>query len=220
MTEVARFFQAGGSLMYVNLLVAVVALTVVAERFYVLKFRLNLDVRSFLEAIEKFVMAGNYDRAIKLCGTRAEAALPKVVRAGLSNARKGGAAVTAALEEAMADVSPRVTKRAGLLFGVANIATLIGLIGTIFGLIDVFAAQAMAAPELKSQMLTAGIAHAMNNTAFGLGIAVVCIIFHLMLSASARNIMEGLEYGALRLENIIAKRRLMEASGQATTEEG
>jgi len=208
MHGIADFFQKGGSLMYVNLLVSVVALAIVGERFYSLQFRLGVHARRFLEVIENLVKAGNYDRALKVCGAQPNAALPRVVRAALENRTLGAGAVTAAVEEAMADVSPLITKRAGILWGVANLATLIGLIGTVFGLIESFAAQALAAPEQKQALLTAGIAHAMNNTAFGLSIAVTCILFHIVLGIMVKNMLEALDHGAVRVENMLARKKV------------
>jgi biopolymer transport protein ExbB/TolQ len=158
------------------------------------------------------VKAGNYDRALKVCAAQPNGALPRIVRAALENRSLGVGAVTAAIEEAMADVSPLVTKRAGVLWGVANLATLIGLIGTVFGLIESFKAQAVAAPEQKAALLTAGIAHAMNNTAFGLSIAVTCILAHIVLGIMVKNIIESLEHGGVRIENVLARKK---ASGDA-----
>jgi biopolymer transport protein ExbB/TolQ len=99
-------------------------------------------------------------------------------------------------------------KRSGILWAIANIATLVGLVGTVFGLIQAFAALAFAAPDQKSALLTQGIAHAMNNTAFGLSIALLCIFFHMILSLLTRGLLENLDHSAVRIENILAKRRL------------
>jgi biopolymer transport protein ExbB/TolQ len=210
-----KFFQDGGKLMFVNLAVAVVALAVITERFYMLRFVLRVNAKSFMDAIEKLVQAGNIDRAQKLCKENGSAVVPRVVFAGLSQARSSGAAVSAAVEEALLECQPLVTKRAGLLFGIANLATLIGLVGTVFGLIDAFAAIGYAPPDQKNTLLTAGIAHAMNNTAWGLSIALVCVLFHMILGQTTKGLLEGLDLSASRLENILARRRL-ETRGQAT----
>lgn len=220
MPDIATFFREGGNLMYVNLGVSMIALAIVGERVYVLNFRLAVNARRFLEVIESLVMAGNYDRAIKMCTAQPNAALPRVVRAALGSARLGGAAISAAVEEAMSETMPLVTKRAGVLFGIANIATLIGLIGTVFGLIQAFASIALAAPEQKQQLLTAGIAHAMNNTAFGLSIAVVCIVAHVMIGISAKNLAESLDHGAVRVENMLARKKALGQTGTQAPAQG
>lgn len=208
MIDPVQMFRDGGLMMWVNLAVFVFAMAIVAERMFILMFRLRIDDDAFLSAVEKLVMAGNFERAIKMCQTYEGAAVPRVVRAGLSNAKLGSGAVSASLEEAMSEVVPRVTRRAGVLWGIANLATLIGLVGTVFGLIQSFAAISLAAPDQKSTMLTEGIAHAMSNTAFGLTIAVVCIFFHMLIAAATKGVLEAIEHSSIRIENILARRRL------------
>lgn len=208
MQSVAKFFHDGGNLMYINVLVAVFALAIISERLYMFLFRLRVNTKVFMAEIEKLVNAGNFDKAIKQCSSLEGAAVPRVIRAALINARLGGPAITAAVEETMLEVQPQVMKRAGILWAIANLATLTGLVGTVFGLIEAFAALAFAAPDQKSALLTQGIAHAMNNTAFGLSIALVCILFHMVLSQITRGLLDGMDHAAVRMENILAKRRL------------
>jgi biopolymer transport protein ExbB len=208
MTSITQLFHDGGSLMWVNLFVLLFALAVVSERLFVLLFRLRINARSFLSAIEKLVMAGNFERAIKVCTTQEGAAVPRVVRSALVNARMGGAAVSSAVDEAMTEVTPQITRRGGILWGLANLATLIGLVGTVWGLIEAFAAVSLASPDEKATMLTEGIAHAMSNTFFGLAIAVTCVFFHMIISAMVKNVLDGLDHAAIRIENIIARRRM------------
>jgi biopolymer transport protein ExbB len=208
MLNIAQLFRDGGALMWVNLAVLIFALAIVTDRLFVLLFRLRINDKAFLSAIEKFVMAGSFDRAVKLCQSHEGAAVPRVVRAALVNARMGGAAVTAAVEESVMEVMPQVTRRAGILWGIANLATLIGLVGTVFGLIESFAAIGLAAPDQKSVLLTQGIAHAMSNTAFGLSIAVTCVFFHMIIAMLTKNVIDGVEHAAVKIENILAKRRL------------
>ena len=208
MTSITQLFHDGGSLMWVNLFVLLFALAVVSERMFVLLFRLRINARGFLSAIEKLVMAGNFERAIKVCTSQEGRAVPRVVRSALVNARMGGAAVSAAVDETMTEVTPQITRRGGILWGLANLATLIGLVGTVYGLIESFAAVSLASPDEKATKLTEGIAHAMSNTFFGLAIAVTCVFFHMILSAMVKNVLDGLDHSAIRIENIIARRRL------------
>jgi biopolymer transport protein ExbB len=145
------------------------------------------------------------DRAVKLCGAAPTASLAKVIRAGLTRATKGEQEVARALEEAVLEATPAISKRIAPLWSLANIATLVGLVGTITGLIGTFKSLGAASPEMKQLMLSKGISEAMNNTAFGLTIAVVCIVAHLMLSSKAKSMIEEIEYNALRLENLLAR---------------
>lgn len=215
MGQLATLFKDGGSLMYVNLLVWIVAMAIVSERLFVLLFRLRINEKTFLAAVEKLVMAGNFDRAIKLCTSQEGAAVPRVVRNALVSARHGGAAVSSAIDEGVAEVMPQVTRRAGILWGIANLATLIGLVGTVYGLILSFAAVGQAAPDQKSILLTQGIAHAMSNTFFGLGIAVQCVFFHMLLSIVTKNLLDSVEISAVKIENILGRRRIA-AGGRET----
>ncbi|HET6439887.1 MAG TPA: MotA/TolQ/ExbB proton channel family protein [Anaeromyxobacter sp.] len=205
--SLAEFFQAGGPAMWFNLLgTSVLAIAIIVERTIVLAFRLNLNAGPFMEQIQKLVLSDNVDRAVKLCGAAPDAALSRVVRAGLTRAGKGEQEVSRALEEAVLEVTPGISRRISALWSLANVATLVGLIGTITGLIRTFRSLAAASPEMKSVMLSQGIAEAMNNTAFGLTIAVVCIVAHLLLSAKVKAMIEEVEYNALRLENMLNRR--------------
>jgi biopolymer transport protein ExbB/TolQ len=96
--------------------------------------------------------------------------------------------------------------RISWLWSLANIATLVGLIGTIVGLIGTFKALGNVPADQKQALLSNGISEAMNNTAFGLTIAVTCIVSHLFLMAYAKRMVEALELNALKLENLLARR--------------
>ena len=202
----AEFFREGGPFMFVNVATSAVAIAMIVERILVLAFRLNLNAGPFMEQVQKLVLSGNVDRAVKLCGAAPNAALAKVVRAGLTRANRGEQEVARALEEAVLEVTPAISKRIASLWSLANIATLVGLVGTITGLIGTFKSLGAASPEMKQLMLSKGISEAMNNTAFGLTIAVVCIVAHLMLSSKAKTMVEEIEYYALRLENLLSRR--------------
>jgi biopolymer transport protein ExbB len=204
--SLAEFFKQGGLFMGVNLCTSVVAVAIIVERIIVLAFRLNLNAGPFMEQIQKLIMSGNVDRAVKLCGAAPEAALSRVVRAGLTRAGKGEQEVSRALEEAVLEVTPAISRRISALWSLANVATLVGLIGTITGLIGTFRSLGAASPEMKQLMLSKGIAEAMNNTAFGLTIAVTCIVAHLLLTSKSKAMVEEVEYNALRLENILSRR--------------
>jgi len=204
--NLAEFFREGGPFMFVNLVASAVAVAIIFERFVALGFRLNLNAGPFMEQVQKLVITGNIDRAVKLCGAAPKAALSKVVRAGLSRANRGEQEVARALEEAVLEVTPLVNKRIASLWSLANIATLLGLIGTIVGLIGTFRSLGAASPEMKQAMLSKGISEAMNNTAFGLMIAVTCIVAHLMLTSKSKAMVEEIEFNALKLENMLARR--------------
>ena len=151
-----------------------------------------MNARAFLEQIRKLVLANNVDRAVKLCSAT-EAPVAQVARAGLQRMHKGEIAIAQSIEETLVDVTPLLKKRVQILWSLANIAMLIGLLGTVLGLITAFGAVAAAKPEERSALLSEGISDALNNTAMGLGIAVTCIIAHAILSAFSKKQVADLE---------------------------
>ncbi|MEW5737425.1 MAG: MotA/TolQ/ExbB proton channel family protein [Myxococcota bacterium] len=210
--EVVAFFKEGGPFMFINIFWLAAALAVVVERTITLMFRYNLNAAPFMEQITKLVMAGNVDRAVKLCGAAPNSPLAKVVRAGLTRANRGEIEVAKALEESILENNPHISARIQWLWSLANIATLVGLVGTVFGLIGTFKSLGNVPADQKQALLSKGISEAMNNTFFGLSIAVICIIAHLFLTAYARNMIETVELNAMKLENLLGRRAAGETS--------
>ena len=142
-----------------------------------------MNSKEFFAQIKKLVTAGNIDRAIKLCDAGDYPTL-QLVKAGLTHANKGPDEIDAAMSEKIGELKPAVEKRVGSLWSLANIATLIGLLGTVIGLIT----RSAPSPPRGSRAADTsahprdGISEAMYNTAFGLGIAVTCMIAHLILA--------------------------------------
>lgn len=209
---IVKFFKDGGPFMFVNIFWFACAIAIIVERIVTLMFRYNLNAKPFMEQITKLVMSGNPDRAIKLCSAAPNAPLAKVIRAGLTRANRGELEVAKAVEEAILETAPTVGTRIPWLWSLANIATLVGLIGTIIGLIGTFQSLGNVPADQKQALLSAGISEAMNNTAFGLSIAVTCIIFHLFLTAYAKSMVETVELNALKLENLLSRRAAGETS--------
>ncbi|HEX2568957.1 MAG TPA: MotA/TolQ/ExbB proton channel family protein [Polyangia bacterium] len=204
MQGLAEFFEHGGIFMYFNVVCSAVTIAIIVERTIFFLGKGSVNARAFLEQLRKLISANNVDRAVKLCSAT-EAPVARVAKAGLMRMSKGEAAVATGIEETMADVTPELKKRVAALWSVANIATLLGLLGTINGLIHSFAAVGSASPEQRSALLSKGIAEAMYNTAFGLGIAVTCMIGHVFLSAAAKKQASELETFSLKLENLLSE---------------
>ena len=187
-----------------NLAVSAIVLAVVVERalFFSTKYRVNS--KEFFAQIKKLVNGGSIDRAIKLCEAGDYPTL-QLVRSGLTNANKGPDDIDAAMSEKISELKPAVEKRVGMLWSLANIATLIGLLGTVYGLIHTFGA--VSAPGLdaakRQSILANGIAEAMYNTALGLGIAVSCMIAHLILHQRSKNIQHDLDATQERVFNLL-----------------
>jgi biopolymer transport protein ExbB len=204
MQAFAQFLEQGGPFMYFNLVTSVVVLAIVVDRLIFFFGKSAVNARAFLEQIRKLVLANNVDRAVKLCSATS-APVAQVARAGLQRVHRGEIAIAQAIEEALVDVTPVLKKRIQILWSMANIATLIGLLGTVTGLIKAFAAVSAAKPEEKVTLLSNGIAEALNNTALGLGIAVTCIVAHAVLSAASKKQTADLEAFSLKLENLLAE---------------
>jgi biopolymer transport protein ExbB/TolQ len=208
MGRIAEAFETGGVWMYIILAVSVLAIGLIIERFIFLFFKYNINAQAFMAQIQKLVMANNIDRAIKLCNAAPAAALPKVVKAGLTRANKGEIEIQNAVEEATLEVVPQIMKRTPALQALANIATLLGLLGTIIGLINAFKAleSDTLAVEDRQRVLSQGIALAMNTTAFGLIVAIPCMLAHLFLSGITKKIVDEIDQHSVRLENLLVSR--------------
>lgn len=199
----ADFIRTGGPFMYINIIVSVATLSVVVERVLRLFFQYSIDGKDFLEQILQHLKAGSAEKAIKTCNAVPNAVLPKIIKHGLSAMPRGKEAVSQALEESTLEWEPLIHKRVATLWSLANVATLIGLIGTIFGLISAFQAIGTAAPDKKTELLTKGIAEAMNNTAFGLTIAVTNIIGHMFVHSKSQHLIEDVEHSIVQIENFM-----------------
>ncbi len=188
----------------VNLFVSAVVVTIIVERAAFQIRRYSVNAREFFGQVKKLVVAGNIDRAIKLCEASDYPVL-QLVKAGLTHANKGADEIDAALSEKLSEIKPAVEKRIATLWSLANIATLVGLVGTVFGLIRTFgaiAAQGLS-QAAKQAMLSNGIAEAMYNTAFGLIIAVICMIAHAILHTRSKSIAHELEAITERVFNLL-----------------
>lgn len=206
MQAIAEAFDSGGGWMYVIAFTSVIGVGIIVERFIFLFFKYNINANAFMGQIQKLVMANNIDRAIKLCNAAPNAALPKVIKAGLTRANKGELEISNAIEEATLEVVPIVQKRTPTLGGVANVATLLGLLGTIVGLIQAFAALESAAPDQRAAALAKGISVAMNTTAFGLIVAIPCMTAQMFLQAVTVKILNEIDQYSVKLENLLVSR--------------
>jgi biopolymer transport protein ExbB len=197
-------FKHNPTFLIINFVVSAVVITIIIERAAFQLGRYRVNSREFFAQIKKLVAAGNIDRAIKLCDA-SDYPILQLVKSGLTHANKGADEIDAALSEKLSELKPQVEKRVAALWSLANIATLVGLIGTVFGLITTFAS--ISIPGLsqadKQRMLSNGIAEAMYNTATGLGIAVVCMIAHVLLHTRSKNIQHDLEATTERVFNLL-----------------
>ena len=206
MEKIWEFLHDGAPFSFINIAILAFVIAIIVDRFVHILTKHQVNGEEFMAQIRKLVQGGNIDRAIKLCEAE-PLPLLQVVKAGLTQVNRGEDAIIAQMEERMSEVVPQLEKRIGVLWALANIATLIGLLGTISGLIKSFAAVAYAEPSQKSVLLSRDISEAMYNTALGLGIAVLCMFFHMVLHGWAKRIKHDLERTQMRLENLLTLKR-------------
>jgi len=206
MDQVAKAFSEGGIWMYVILATSIIGLGIIIERFIFLFFKYNINATAFMAQIQKLVMAGKIDHAIKLCNAAPTAALARVIKAGLTKANKGEIEIQNAVEEATLEVIPYIQKRTSTLQAIANIATMMGLLGTIIGMIGAFNDLATVSADKRQEALGLNISLAMNTTAFGLIVAIPCIAAHVFLSNVTKKIIDEIDQYSVKLENLLISR--------------
>lgn len=184
----------------------IVAVTIIIERVGALFFKFSVDSKLFLGQVESLLAQGNLQGALDLCASNEKAPLARVVKAGLLKAAREESEVKSAMDVALLDNSGSVTKRIGYLAMLANVATLLGLLGTIAGLISSFKAVASADAATKQSLLADGISVAMNATALGLVVAVMSLVAFSLLNGRANRILDELEKGAARTFEILRGR--------------
>ncbi len=181
-------------------------LAIVIERSWALYWKYPLDVKAFLAEIKQRIMSNNIASAIQLCADQKQALGAAVTKAGLLRASRDNAQIIASLEIAAHDAITNIKKRVGYLAMLANVATLLGLLGTIAGLIESFAAVANVDAATKSQLLAQGISTAMNATASGLAVAIPAMIAFSILQSKANRLADQVEQCAMVTHDILSSR--------------
>ncbi len=206
MESTIRFFNSGGPVMYLILFALLLGLAIIVERIISIRFRNRIDTETFVNKVIELVRSGNANRAIEYC-TRSNAALPKITKAGLKELNSSSADIQNAMELAAMVEIPKLEKRTNYLSMIANVATLLGLLGTIMGLISSFAAVAHADAADKATLLSAGISLAMNTTAFGIIAAIPCLIGYTYLVEKTNEIIDEINENVARLYRYITVSR-------------
>lgn len=209
--SIVDFFVSGGVFMYPILVVFAVGAAISIER-YVTLTRVTSRNETAWERVQTALVEGDFEKAREL--TREDdSAISKLLAMGLD--RQGIVRrredIETAMEEQMMEIIPQLEKRTPYIALGANLATLLGLLGTIMGLITAFTAVANANPAEKADLLSASISVAMNTTAFGLIVAIPLLITNQVLLAKTSAIVDSLEMASVKALNVIsanAKRRL------------
>ncbi len=206
MWEIFRTLAAGGMMMYVNLGVSIAAVTIVLMRVYALWIKHRLAPHAFADSVVAAVDQGNYANAIQTCSMRGDHPLASITKDVLMKADKSDKEIERAFETASAREIPKFKRFTSFLPQAGNLATLIGLLGTIHGLIQAFGgAQAEDAAQ-RQAVLAKGITVAFYNTFFGLAIAVFCAIMFIILNGRQTLLLESFENAVNRVRERIMDR--------------
>jgi biopolymer transport protein ExbB len=216
----AKHYHEGGFMMHPILVSLFVAIGLIVDRVIALYFKTAMDKEGFLRDLKKHVYAGDLDKAISFTASQKKTPLTSVIKAGLINVPKGEADVQAAMDEATLRESPKIEKRTGYLAMIGNVATLLGLLGTIVGLISAFGAVANANPADKATILASSISEAMNCTAFGLLPAIPALVAYSVLQGRSQHMLDEINETSVSVLNlIVANREKMKMPASIPAEE-
>lgn len=209
--SIVGFFVTGGPFMYPILLVFAVGASIAIERYITLSLVTSRN-QSVWTQVQPALVEGDFDRARELTSND-DSTIARLLTMGLD--RQGAVRrredIEIAMEEGMMEIIPQLEKRTPYVALASNIATLLGLLGTIMGLISAFTAVANANPAEKADLLSASISVAMNTTAFGLIVAIPLLVTNQVLMAKTSAIIDSLEMASVKALNVIsanAKRRV------------
>ena len=204
--SIAGFFSSGGLFMFPILLVFAVGLGIAIERYFTLTMVTNKNQQVW-NKVQPLLTNGEFDEARKLT-SEDESTISQVLNMGLSlqGAVRRREDIEIAMEESMMEIVPRLEKRTPYVALASSIATLLGLLGTIMGLIQAFTAVANANPAEKADLLSASISVAMNTTAFGLMVAIPLLVVHAILTSKTGDIVDSLEMATVKALNVFSRR--------------
>jgi len=206
-SHIVGFFQGGGFMMYPIAAVLVVGVAIAIERWIYLTHT-ALRNRGLWNDIAPLLAQGNFRQAVQMT-SRSKAAIGQILSYGLAriaSARRRDD-IEKAMEESLMDIVPRLEKRTHYIATFANLSTLLGLLGTVIGLINAFAAVATVNPAEKANLLSASISVAMNCTAFGLMTAVPLLLIHAVLQTKTTELIDSLEMASVKFLNAVTERQ-------------
>ena len=204
--SIVGFFASGGLFMYPILLVFAFGVAVAVERYVTLTMVTNKN-QVVWDQVQPLLTNGEFDAAREMT-SKDESTISKVLNMGLSlqGAVLRREDIEIAMEESMMEIVPRLEKRTPYVALASSIATLLGLLGTIMGLIQAFTAVANANPAEKADLLSASISVAMNTTAFGLMVAIPLLVVHAVLTSKTGDIVDSLEMATVKALNVFSRR--------------
>jgi biopolymer transport protein ExbB len=204
------FFAAGGWFMFPILLVAAFATAITIERYVTLTL-VKARNQNVWSQVQPLLAEGDFDKAREMT-SKDDSAISQLLTVGL--ARQGAVRrredIEIAMDESMIELTPQLEKRTHYLATFANLATLLGLLGTVSGLIHAFAAVSTVNPADKANLLSASISEAMNCTAFGLMTAVPIVFAHAFLQTKTSELIASLEMAFVKFLNVLTERQAIQ----------
>jgi biopolymer transport protein ExbB len=201
--SMVKFFVSGGAFMYPILIVFAIGIAIAIERYVTLTL-IRRKNEGMWNKLQPALASGDFERAREMT-SKDDSTVSRLLGMGL--ARQGAVKrredIEIAMEESMMEIIPQLEKRTSYVALGASIATLLGLLGTIIGLIQAFTAVANANPAEKADLLSASISVAMNTTAFGLIAAIPLLVTHSVLTAKTGQIVDSLEMASVKALNVI-----------------
>jgi biopolymer transport protein ExbB len=204
--SIISFFSTGGMFMFPILLVFAFGVAIAVERFVTLNAVTGKN-QAVWEKVQPLLDSGDFEEAREMT-SEDDSTISQVLNMGLSlqGAVRRREDIEIAMEESMMEIVPRLEKRTPYVALASSIATLLGLLGTIMGLIQAFTAVANANPAEKADLLSASISVAMNTTAFGLMVAIPLLIVHAILTSKTGDIVDSLEMATVKALNVFSRR--------------
>ncbi len=202
-TTVVSFFQDGGPFMYPIAVVLGVGFAIALERFLYLMNQTRVNRRDYEKILP--LLKQRRDRELAEVTRKSRSAMARIIADGMNrrSSSRRRSDIEYAMEEGLLEILPNIERRTPYLATFANIATLLGLLGTIIGLIAAFTAVANADPAEKATLLSSSISIAMNTTAFGLMVAIPLLLLHSMLQSKTAAIVESLEIAVVKFLNLM-----------------
>ncbi len=202
----AAFMQGGGVFMWIIAFCWVTGIVIALDKYFKL-LRYDMDGPSLMNELQKYILSGDVQGAIKAC-SRSRAMLPRVLKNGLKRSNQSSDQIQNAIDATALEMVPKLEGRLNYLSLIANISTLLGLLGTIYGLINSFGAVAVVDdPNLKAELLAKGIALAMNTTALGLISAITVMVLHAVLTSKSDSIISSIDEYSVKLMDMLGTRR-------------
>jgi biopolymer transport protein ExbB len=164
------------------------------------------DQKQFFDRLRDLVMADRVAEAVALCDANKQKPVAQIVREALLRAHEPEVMIEDGLEIAVSEASLKIQKRTAFLATIANVSTLLGLLGTIIGLIHSFEAVGTVSAQQRASLLAAGISTAMNSTMLGLAVAIPCMVaFSYLMNHTNRLIVE-VDQAAVKVLDLIRHR--------------